>query len=157
MHLGREVTEDMGQLAQRFSQAFDVPPERLVGLVRACRLLLRSAAMADLPVEQVTVDLNVLCGEQPELVQHVTEWYRKALPRIRSRHALETLPDFGAVLEDVLVRQSFIPTSRHTPAVVTPLASMTLCYREHGEQKRLTVQITPPILALLRARCEELS
>ncbi len=157
MHLQREVTEEMGQMARRFSQAFDVPQERLVGLVRACRLLLRSAAMADLPVEQVTVDLNMLCGEQPELVQQVTEWYRKALPRIHSVHVLETLPDFGAVLEDVRVRRGFIPTSRHTPELVTPLSSMTLCYYEQGEHKRLTFQVTPQILALLRARCEELA
>lgn len=156
LHLRREVTEAMGEVAQRFAEAFDIEVKRLVRLVRGCRLLLRSAAMADLSVEQVTIDLNMLCGDNPEVVQQVTAWYRKALPLVRSLHVMETLPDFGAVLQDVRVRKSFIPTSRHLPDAVTPLSSMTLDYREGGQRKRLTVQLTPQIVALLRARCDEI-
>lgn len=155
-HLGREVGEPQGRLARRFGEAFGVPPQVLVRLVGGCRLLLRSAALADVAVERVASDLEVLCGDHPAVVQQITGWYREALPRIRSREVIDAMPDFGAVLEDVRVRRALIPTSRHTPQIVTPLSEMTLCYRENGEAKRLTLQLSPQALELLMARCKDL-
>lgn len=156
-NLARTIDESHARLARRFGDAFGVPPQLLMRLVRGCRLLLRSAALADVPVERVTIDLNVLCGEHPQVVQQLTAWYREALPRVRSREVVDALPDFGAVLEDVRVRRAFVPTSRHTPQLVTPLSAMTLSYRENGETRRLTLQLTAQAVELLLARCKELA
>ena len=144
-------------MAARFCQEHDVPQEALVGLVRGCRALFRPAALADVAVATVTIDLNQLCGEHPGIVKRLSEWYGQALPRVRVEAMLGSLDDFGAVLDDVRVRKQYLPTSKHAPSVLTPLSTMTLFYREAGEEKRVTLQLTPDTLALLRARCDTLT
>lgn len=156
-NLAPAIGEPHARLAKRFGDAFGVPPQLLVRIVRGCRLLLRSAALADVPVERVTIDLNVLCGEHPVVVRELTAYYREALPRVRSREVVDALPHFGAVLEDVRVRRAFVPTSRHTPQLVTPVSAMTLSYREDGATKRLTLQLTAQAVELLMARLKELA
>lgn len=156
-NLARDVGEPQGRLAKRFGKAFGVPAQVLMRVVRGCRLLLRSAALADVPVDRVTIDLNVLCGDHPVVVRELTTLYREALPRIRSREVIDTLPDFGPVLDDVRVRRAYVPVSRSAPQMVTPLSTMTLVYRENGETKRLTLQLTAPAVELLMARCKELA
>jgi len=157
MHLQDSLSDDLGRVSERFANAFGVATESLVRLVRGCRLLIRSAAAIDLAFDQFTIDLNLLCGEHPEVTKAIADWYRKALPRIRGQETLDKLPAFGPILQDVQVLKSFAPTSRHTPDVITPLMSMTLGYVDGGEQKRLTLQLTPRVLEMLQRRCDELA
>jgi len=152
LHLQREVPEELATVAQRFAKAFDIPLDRLSRVVSACRLLIRNAALRDVSVDQLIVDLNMLCGEHTHTVQLLSSWYHQALPKLRSLESLASLDDFGAVLEDVRVRKSYLPSSRHTPQVVTPIYDLTLCYREDGQRKRVTVQLDSKMAQLLRAK-----
>ncbi len=153
-NLAPTISPSVEKLVDEYCGRYDVPQDSLVPIVSSCRTLFHHAAGLDLAVELMVEDLKALCGPETQVIRLLTAYYTKALPRIRSFIVIGTLADYGAVLEDVRLRMDYVPTSRHTPQAVTPVALLTFDYREGEERKRLTVQAPATVLQKLKLMCE---
>lgn len=144
-NLGAELGPGVQAYVEQFCRDHDIVPDVLVPVVRAVRLLFRAAAARDVAPADVTRDLNLICGTQTAIVKRVSEWYERALPFIRTMTVFDGLDDFGPVLEDVRIRTSYVPVSKHHPTKMLPLTTMAVTYRdaETGASKRLALQLSP--------------
>lgn len=155
-NLGATLPPGVEAFVASFCQAHGIAEDGLVPIVRGCRLLFRQGASRDVAVADVTRDLNLLCGTEPEVVGRITAWYERALPLIRSMLAVDGLGDFGPVLEDVRVRTSYLRASRHLPQALIPLVTLSLRYKDGDDARQLSLSLPPQLIEQLRAVVSEL-
>lgn len=155
-NLGASLPAGVEAFVVSFCQAHGIAEDDLVPAVRGCRLLFRQAASRDVSVADVTRDLNLLCGTEPEVVGRVSGWYERALPLVRSMLAVDGLGDFGPVLEDVRIRTSYLRASRHLPQALIPLVTLSLRYKDGENARQLSLSLPPQLIEQLRAIVSEL-
>lgn len=144
------IGDEAEEAAVRFCEQHDLSVEAVVPIVKGARKVLREAAARDLPVEQVHADVGALTGSA-DVARRVAACYRRALPMLRAEAVLGSVERFGPVLLDFALRMDHVPVSRNVPEQAVPIAMVSLPYREGGETKRLTLQVTPQLLRKMKA------
>ncbi len=154
-NLAAVIDDAVGAKVAAFCLEHKLDEDALVPVVRGCRTLFLPAARRDLAVEKMAEDLTALCGGSGSSVsppvRALLGCYSKALPRLRAQLVLDSLDDFGPVLEDVRLRVDHVPTSRHAPQTVSTVALLSLKYRDDAQRKRMTVQVPMPVLRKLKS------
>jgi hypothetical protein len=91
------------------------------------------------------------------LCREIVGRYETTKARLRQVLFLNTLLAHGAVLDDVDWRLDYVASTTEAPKLLMPVALLTLSYRDHGDPKRLTLQVTGDQLQKLKAICEALT
>jgi len=149
--LPRSAEEHLNQ----FCRDFQVEGEHLSRAVRACRFLLRQAAMLDLGAPEFAEDLRKL-GDTGEIEASLMPGYEMAKKVVRDEIARGALADHGKVVERVGWRVDQVVSSDRGTKLKLPVTVLTLAYREGDRRDRITLQLTAGALRELRAMCDEL-
>jgi hypothetical protein len=139
-----------------FCLRYEVAEADLGRAIRAARTLLREAASVDLGLAELTQDVGALFGDNAELCAALVSRYSATKARLRQVLFLNTLLAHGAVLDDVDWRLDYVAATTDAPKLLMPVALLTLSYRDHGDQRRLTLQVTNDQLQKLKLICEAL-
>jgi hypothetical protein len=124
--------------------------------IRAARTLLREAAAIDLSLAALTEDAAILFAEGEALCAQLVGRYEAAKANLRQVLFLNTLSAHGAVLDDVDWRLDYVAATTDAPRLLMPVALLTLSYRDHGDARRLTLQVTADQLGKLESICRAL-
>jgi hypothetical protein len=155
-NLGLQIDDDVEEIVDAFCAKHGVSVDALVPVAQGCRRLFHQAAGIDLSLEEFCEDLNALGSLSRASTGALIACYVKALPFIRSQLVLQTLADFGNVLEDARFRISYLSTTSHQADAVLPVVQLALRYSENGETKRLHVQIAPDVLTKMKVSLDRL-
>lgn len=138
-----------------FCRELGVADDELARALRACRFLLRHAAMADLSAAQFVEDLGRL-GDTGAVEAALLSGYDAAKKVVRDEIARGALADHGKVVERIDWRVDHVTTSNRGDNLSLPVTVLTIGYREGGRRDRITLQLLPEELRQLRAMCDRL-
>ncbi|MEM1030873.1 MAG: COMM domain-containing protein [Myxococcota bacterium] len=154
--LGHELSrERFDKVVGPYAEQFRIPMSDLVSGFAAARMLLRGAAAEELVLPDFVDDLEV-CGIDVPVAKVLAEGYGQALVMIRGELTMAALMDHGAVLKHVDWRLDQLRASSRAKNLNAPVVTLTLHYRDAGEDRRLSLQAIPPVLKALRATLDEL-
>ncbi len=114
----------------------------LTRAVRACRFLLRQAAMLDLSEAALAEDLARL-GDTGEVRAALLPGYATVKKVVRSEVVRGALVDHGKVVERVAWRVDHVASSNRGANLDVPVAVLSLWYREGERQDHVTLQLPP--------------
>jgi hypothetical protein len=147
------VTEPMSQplatALTQFSLRHEVAEADLGRTLRACRFAVREASAVDLDLEALAEDLAMLFPDAKELRSLVLARYDALKKKVRAGLYASALAEHGAVLSDVAWRVDLVATTSDAARLMMPVAMLTLSYREHGAERKLTLQVPRDVLAKL--------
>lgn len=150
-----ESPNEAKTLLELFSEQFEVNPIQVLAAVRSCDYLLRQAAAMNLSAAEFRGDLEILSGAEHPAVELLMRRYDGAWEKLRQRIFEETLADHGSVLVAFDWRVERVSASNRGTALDTAVMHLSLRYRDGGELKRLSLQVTPQALRTLRQFCDE--
>ena len=139
----------------RFCSEFGVRRPELARALKACRFLLRQAAVTNLTEAEFVEDLAVL-GDTGEIAESLLSGYETAVKLVRLEIKLGAVADHGKVVERVSWRVDHIGESSRGDKVGVPVLVLTLSYLEGGRRDRITLQLGPDTVKELRAMCDRL-
>jgi hypothetical protein len=150
-----EPVPDVEKQLDQFSREFRVPGPDLARVIKACRFLLRRAAMTNLTLAEFVEDLASL-GDGGELSECLVPGYDAAMQVVRVEIATAALVEHGKLLDRVSWRVDQVAFSNRGDKVGLPVVMLTLDFHEGGKRERLTLQVTPAALNELSAMCARL-
>jgi hypothetical protein len=153
--LAEPVPRAAEERLDQFCRDFQADGELVTRAVRACRFLLRQAAMIDLDAQRFVEDLKRL-GDTGEIEESLLPGYDMAKKVVRDEIARGALADHGKVVERIGWRVDHVVSSDRGAKLKLPVTVLTLAYREGDRRDRITLQLTPSVLRELRAMCDEL-
>jgi hypothetical protein len=137
---------------ETFERAFALPADALPLLLRACRVLVRSAALRGIDAAALAADAFDLTGsDEPGRVLGLG--YEAACLAIRREAMRAALLDHGAVLDAVEWRVDHVGASSRRDGLKFAFAVLTMRYENEGRRERLTLQVTPDALVQLAQAC----
>jgi hypothetical protein len=143
------MTSAVGDKLGRFCQQHEVAEADLGGVMKVCGWLLHQASELDLSPAQLTEDVQAIFGDAGELGPILQAEYGPFKAVVRDQLLNDALVNHGKVLVDVDWRVDRIISERQAAKLDTPVALVTLAYRDVEGSGRLTLQITPDRLARL--------
>jgi len=159
--LAESVTEpDEGALSRAlagFCEAHRVGEDEAFTALKACHFLLHRAAALDLPAEGFAGDLRKLSGDETGALRLVAPRYAPLKKRIREELLERTLADHGHVLVDLGWRVDTLTSSDRAVGLDAPVVFLTLKLRDSEATERVTVQLTPRSIRMLRSFCRRFS
>lgn len=153
--LGEPVPPSVDADVDRFCKDLALDPAVVARVIKACRFLLRQAAVVDLRAADFAADLAVL-GDGGEMAEALGPGYEAAKRVVRAEIARGALLDHGKVVERVAWRVDHVTASHQGHNLDLPVIVLTLGYREGERQDRVTVQLLPDALLELQAMCARL-
>lgn len=154
--LTEPIPRSMARALDDFAARHGIEGDGLARAVRACRALVRNAALLDLPAEALAEDAKKLSPEDAEIGTLLLAGYAAAKAQIREVAIREALGDHGRVLEGFEWRLDQVVASSAGGRLAFPLVVLTLRCRDRGREERITLQATPERLRELQALCQEL-
>lgn len=155
-YLHGEPDQAQQSTLQRLCEESDIPPERLIGPIRAGRFLVTSAAKASLTTESFSEDIARLHDDPHairELIQLLMPVYEKEAPALRAAIVERTVAEHGRLVESAHWRIDNIVNSEHGDGINVPVAVLTFDYREGEKRDRVTLHLLPEQLNQLRSAC----
>jgi COMM domain len=150
--VSEKLPDGLDQQIQAFERAFELQPTALPRVLRACRLLVRGAALRGLDASAVQTDALALTGsDEPGRV--LARGYDAARALVRRESMRSALVEHGPVLDGVDWRIDRVTGSNRRSDLQFSFAVLTLHYEQAGRPERLTVQVTPETLLELEAAC----
>jgi hypothetical protein len=143
------MTPTLASTLSQFSLRHEVAEADLGRTIRACRFVVREASAVDLPVEALAEDLAILFPEAKELRALLVERYDALKKALRAQLFAAALAEHGTVLDGVAYRVDLVAATDGAARLMMPVAMLTLTYREHGTNKKLTLQVPREVLAKL--------
>jgi hypothetical protein len=138
-----------GMLAA-FCDAHDVEPGTVLAALKASQFLLQRSAALDLDPELFTDDLQKLSSGDTAGLRLVASRYLPLKQRIREHLLEQSLADHGSVLVDLDWRVDHIASIGRAVNLNKPVVFLTLQLRDAEKSERITVQLTPRSIRLLR-------
>jgi hypothetical protein len=138
-----------------FARAFEVDDGALTRAIRACRFLLRAAAVIDLPAAAFSGDLGKL-GLVEGAVRTLMLGYEAAKTMVRGELVRAAVGDHGKLVDRIDWRVDHLSTTNRGARLSLPIALVTLNYHEGDRRDRITFQLLPETLRELRVLCERL-
>jgi hypothetical protein len=158
--LGPCLTEPVSKAGQsqveEYARDFRVPRADAVRAVKACRHLLRQAAMTNLTAAQFVEDLAAL-GDAGALSEALLSGYDEAMKVLRQEIVLGTLGDHGKIVDRLAWRVDRVEGSDRGDGVGIPMVVLTVSYLEGTRRGRVTLHMLPEHLPALREMCERLA
>ena len=124
-----------------FAGEHDADVPAIVRVVRACRFLLREAAMRDVAMADFADDLQLL-GADDDTCTALLQGYDRAKELVRANVVQAAISDHGKVVERVAWRVDHVTASHQAYALHVPVAVLTLSYREGDKRERVTLQLS---------------
>jgi hypothetical protein len=153
--LAETLSKETEQLLDMFCAAYKVDDDDLALAVKACRFVIRGAARLDLPERALAADLDQLCPAEPRVKEVVLAGYGPAKDQLRREILAAAVADHGKLLVGVSLRLDTIQASERGARLQTPVALLTLHYREGAGGGRVTFQVLPDMMAELRKTLEQ--
>jgi hypothetical protein len=153
--LAETLSKETEELLDVFCAAYRVDDDDLARAVKACRFVIRSAAQRDLPAGALAADLDRLCPAEPRVKEILLAGHAPAKEQIRREILAAAVADHGKLLVGVSLRLDTIQASERGARLQTPVAMLTLHYREGAEAGRVTVQVLPDMFESLRRSFEQ--
>jgi len=152
--LAERLAPETAQLLDAFCAAYRVDGDPLARAVKACRFVIREAARRDLSAAAFGEDVDRLCPGAPVIRELLLAGYEPARAQLRHDIVRAALADHGNLLLGVKWRVDAVQASEQGNRLGTPVAMLTLHYRDGAEMKRLTVQALPDMIGELKGICE---
>lgn len=153
--LAETLAPETEQLLDVFCAAYHVDDDELAAAIKACRFVIREAARLDVPAGALGEDLDRLCPGEALVKELVLAGYEPARDRIRHEMVKAAIADHGKLLVGVHWRVDAIQASERGVRLGTPVAMLTLHYREGAELGRVTLQVLPDMMGELKGVCEK--
>jgi hypothetical protein len=153
--LASNLPPEAEQLLDVYCAAYKIDDEDLARAIKACRFVIREAARRDAPAGAVADDLDRVCGDAPLVKELILAGYEPARAQIRHEIVRAALADHGNLLVGMKWRLDAVQASEQGSRLATPVAMLTLHYRDGTETKRLTLQVLPDMMGELKAICEQ--
>lgn len=144
------MSTELGQQLSRLCVRHEVAEADLGHVIRVVRWLLREAAAADLDKAALEEDVRAIWKEPRGLAEVLLGDYEAIKQEIRRQLLQDALTKHGNVLVDVDWRVDFVAADRQASKLMSPLALVTLSYRNAESTGRLTLQLLPEQLARLQ-------
>jgi len=154
--LREPIGADVEELLTRFCERHQVADGELARVIKACRFLLRGAAMLDLPRERFAADLVQLLGEEEAEATRalLLPGYERAKVFVRGELLRRTLDAYeGKLVEHIDWRLEHIVCSSHGDNLDVRLGALTFRYREGDAQGRITLHLGREALEELARAC----
>jgi hypothetical protein len=149
--LDQPANPESRQLIESYAQRYDANAANVLGAVRACDFLLRQAASLNVGEAAFRSDLVGLSGGSPAGIELLLPRYEEVKRQLRERLFEDTLADHGNVLVGFDWRVDAVHMSNHGQMDDTNVVLLNLHYRSGDEQKRLSLQLPPRAVALLKS------
>lgn len=143
------MTADLGQQLTRMCLRHEVAEADVGYVMRVVRWLMREAAAADLDRVALEQDMRAIWRDPRGLLDVVLNGYEPIKGELRRQLLSDALLKHGNVLVDVDWRVDLVAADRHAAKLMSPLAMVTLSYRDAEATRRLTLQLLPDQLARL--------
>jgi hypothetical protein len=153
--LADTIPQDAEQLLDVFCVAYHLDEDDLARALKACRFILREAARIDLPVAQLADDLDRVCPDDPFIKEILIAGYDPARAQIRRDILHAALIDHGNLLIGAKWRLDTVQATEQGSNLRTPVALLTLQYRDGPDTKRLTLHVLPDMMGQLKEICEQ--
>lgn len=153
--LSDPTSEDTAKTLDVFCAAYRVEEDDLGRAIKACRFLIEGGARFDLPAERLAEDIDALCPESPEIKTLLLAGYEPVKAELRRAILASALSDHGKLLTGAQWRVDVVDSSDRGARLGVPVVMLTLHYLEGREQRRITVQALPDMVAQLKGICEQ--
>jgi hypothetical protein len=156
--LQEHVDDRTEKLLTAFCKDFGVGDDALARPLKAARHLFRGAAKRAISKDAFEHDLRTLVGQDAAraIAAILTLHYDEAVQALRMDIVRAALLDHGSLLVGFDWRVDNIVTSPRGKKLATPVALLTLKYKNGDKVERLTVQALPDVLAEMRAALDEM-
>lgn len=155
--LAPQLDDRAGNRVRRFAKEHEVNPEHLLGPVKACRFLLRSAARHNTTREAFAADVKTLSAKEDHesLSQLLMPIYDEGFPALRKEVVFLSIAEHGTLGRDIHWRLDTLQASDHGVALDVPLTSLTFACQDGQTPRNITIQLLPDMLSKLRDVCDE--
>ena len=154
--LPEELPTGFDSLLERFAAEHDLPPPRLVRVLRVCRMLLREAARRNVPATAFGDDLTALgVPTSGDVGAFLMSHYADAMGMLRHEVRYGALTDHGKLLTRVDWRVDVVKHAHRGVEIEEPVALVTLHFLEGDRRERVTFQALPDLLAELQGMCRQ--
>lgn len=153
--LAEPIAPETEQLLDLFCAAYHADGELLARAIKGCRFAIREGAQRDVPGPALVDDLQKLCPDLPVVAELVLAGYDEAKEQLRHEIVKAALADHGKLLVRVSWRVDAIQASERGLGLRTPVAMLTLHFREGAESGRVTLQVLPDMMHELKDVCEK--
>jgi hypothetical protein len=154
--LAEPLTKQAEETLDLFCGAFRIDADLLGRVVKACRFVIREAALRDLPAPALGRDLEALCPGDHLVKELLLVGYEPARANVRLGATKSAVADHGKLLTGMKWRLDSVRASEQAPSLATPVAIMTFQYLKGTETGRVTFQVLPDMLGELRAACDKM-
>lgn len=144
------MSAELGQELSRLCLRFEVAEADLGHVVRAVRWLLREAAAVDLDKADLETDVRAIWPEPRGLTAVLLGEYDAIKQDLRAQLLMDALTKHGNVLSDVDWRVDYVASDRNAARLLSPVALVTLSYRDAEKTGRLTLQLLPEQITRLQ-------
>lgn len=138
-------------LFQTYVDMHGVDAQNVLTAMDACNQLLNHSVALDLPDALFQEDVETLAGGKTAQGVELIRRYAGARPVLRQRVIEETLSDHGNVLVGLDWRLDRVEASDRGNQLNASVVFLTLNYRDRDEVKRITLQLVPESLQLLKS------
>ena len=153
--MAETITPETESLLDDFCAAHAIDEDDLARAVKGCRFLIREAAQRELTADALAEDLERLCPDEPLVKELVLAGYEPARKQIRREMIKAAVSDHGKMLVGVRWRVDTIQASEGGAKLRTPVAMLTLHYREGAETGQVTLQALPDMVEELSDVCKK--
>ncbi|APR75283.1 Hypothetical protein A7982_00629 [Minicystis rosea] len=149
--LDEPIPNEVEALLTRFARRHDAETDALSRALKACRFLLRAAALFDLDRARFAEDLERLAGDAQaaRVKARLLPGFDVAKAHVRASEVRRTLADHGRVVEGVDWRIERIEASNRAASLDERVAVVTLRCREGDRRERITLYLDESALAEL--------
>lgn len=144
------MSAELGQQLSRLCVRHEVAEADLGHVIRVVRWLMREAAAADLDKAALESDVRAVWDDPRGLPQVLLGDYEAIKHELRKQLLQDALTKHGNVLADVDWRIDVVAADRQASKLMSPLALVTLSYRNADGTGRLTLQLLPEQLLRLQ-------
>lgn len=141
---------DVGTGVADFAEIHALREGDLLIALHASAFLVNQAAALDLPAGEFRKDLDALSGGAGRAAEVVMKRYDEIRPRLRASIIEQSLLEHGKVLVGLDWRLDQMAASNRGVNLETPVLWVTLHCRDAAGTERLTLQVTPESLGLLK-------
>jgi hypothetical protein len=153
--MAETITPETESLLDDFCAAHAIDEDDLARAVKGCRFLIREAAQRELTADALAEDLERLCPDEPLVKELVLAGYEPARKQIRQEMIRAAVSNHGKMLVGVGWRVDAILASEGGAKLRTPVAMLTLQYREGAETGQVTLQALPDMIEELSEVCKK--
>jgi hypothetical protein len=136
------VTRELGEQLARFCLRHEIAEADLGHVLKLCRWIVREAAGANLPAEDLAADLEVLLHPPGALGEVLLAQYDALKNALREQLVADALVRHGNLLTDIDWRIDRLVGDRHAARLDVSVAVVSLAYKKVDGDGRVTLQLT---------------